>query len=531
MQKGESRGTLETLYKGENPSVKQGKYLTGYTISYHVAFPIIVIVFLGWLFHHSIENNKKNFFSNFRTNDEHHTLIQTAENTPSQTSDTESTGSLQSEQAKHWKFEISSRNMYIMIFVFGSLTFIVYMLVLDCLAMGYRNEKVMADIFFVQRLSKNFTLPFEAEYSIPHNMFAYDLTILVVVLILLSSACCGVKRWYYVFLGPCSCIVVHSYHILIGFIHTPYHALGILVFYAIVLLVFVLTYKAAYYNLVHCVLRCINWKKKLQTPATRETQTPEIQTSTTRETKTLELQTLATRETQKSATDQKKCLFTFKNCILIICDILFCTDFTKCCKVSRNCCMQGGCKSILYWLITSCLILLSFFISVVLVYVVILFLIVPINLAIDDAPNLLLSIHQTILIFITAAITYKLYKDRKESTVLDQLVKANTERLKNQRGNQQSDENNQHLNQGDGGNRGIEQRNIGNHGVDRSDQDPNLRGSNQPQNLIVSHQSNTNNLKTWKNKHKEDQQIEMAGLLLDALLTLKQQGQPNNMNV
>ncbi len=46
----------------------------------------------------------------------------------------------------------------------------------------------------------------------------------------------------------------------------------------------------------------------------------------------------------------------------------------------------------------------------------ILFLIVPINLAIDDAPNRLLNINQTILVFTTLAITYKVRAAAQSST-------------------------------------------------------------------------------------------------------------------
>ncbi len=44
--------------------------------------------------------------------------------------------------------------------------------------------------------------------------------------------------------------------ILIGYIHAPHHASAILIFYAISVLVLVVTYRAAYYNLVHCFREC-----------------------------------------------------------------------------------------------------------------------------------------------------------------------------------------------------------------------------------------------------------------------------------
>ena len=48
---------------------------------------------------------------------------------------------------------------------------------------------------------------------------------------------------------------------------------------------------------------------------------------------------------------------------------------------------------------------------------------VPINDAIDDAPDRIISINQTVLILFGAAITYKFFNDRKD-TFFDLLVKA-----------------------------------------------------------------------------------------------------------
>ena len=496
--KGENRITLLNLYNGGEPLVRQGSHLTKYTISFHIVFPVIVFIFLGWLFHHYIENSWKQFFSKFRT-----------------AMNKNSKKVAEIEEKKHRQFEISTRNMYILITVVGSLTFIVYVLVLDCLALDFRNERVISDIFFKKGSSNDYF--FQVDYAIPHIMFAYDAIILFVVLFVLSFAACGYKSWYYVFFGPCCCIVIHSYHIIIGFIHTPHHASGILIFYVVVFLVFFVSYKTAYYNLVHFAMIYNKWKKKSE-PDGQE--------------KELENCVGGSLEGEPSSDNSAFfCLF-------------FCTDYRKCCISPKGCDCY---KSPLGWLIVICFVLLSFFISGVLVFVVILFLIVPINLAIDDAPNRLLTIHQTILIFITAAITYKLYRGHKDKTILDQLVKANTKRLRNQGGNQQKDEDNQNLNQGGGDgrspdqvggdDRGPNQEGGDDQGPDQEGGDgqgpnqgrgdgqgPNRRNSNQPVPVPHDQQSNTTDLKTWESKHNDEQQIEMAGLLLDALLAFKQQG-------
>ncbi len=85
-------------------------------------------------------------------------------------------------------------------------------------------------------------------------------------------------------------------------------------------------------------------------------------------------------------------------------------------------------KSVLHSCLLFMFAVLSFFLSGILVFVVILFLIVPINLAIDDAPNRLLNINQTILVF--TILSQSLYQSKSSGTILDQLVKANTKKLK-----------------------------------------------------------------------------------------------------
>lgn len=148
-----------------------------------------------------------------------------------------------------------------------------------------------------------------------------------------------------------------------------------------------------------------------------------------------------------------------------------------------NCCIS---RKFTYWeavgksLIHNCLlcmlVVLSLIIAGILVYVVILFLIVPINLAIDEAPTRLLNINQMILVFTTLAITYKLYRNKSNGTILDQLVKANTKKLK------------------------------------EAAQPPPQEPQPQPQ---------IDEYKTWQRNDKSDKQIEMAELLLDALQAIK----------
>ena len=193
--------------------------------------------------------------------------------------------------------------------------------------------------------------------------------------------------------------------ILIGYIHAPHHASAILIFYAISVLVFVVTYRAAYYNIVHCFRKCKRSADK--------------RTGTT--------------TSDEPVCDLATCIDPIKKhtirCVLCICCAKYFNPENSgiSCIGRRLSFWEDGIgKSVIHSCLLFTFVVLSFFLSGILVFVVVLFLIVPINLAIDDAPNRLLNINQTILIFTTLAITYKLY----QFTILDQLVKANTKKLK-----------------------------------------------------------------------------------------------------
>ncbi len=87
---------------------------------------------------------------------------------------------------------------------------------------------------------------------------------------------------------------------------------------------------------------------------------------------------------------------------------------------------------VMVFIIMSCI---SVFSALVMVFVVFLFFIVPINMAIENAPASLYSINQTVLVVIGAAITYNLYRKKNSSSnIIQQLVKANKDYLMEQGG-------------------------------------------------------------------------------------------------
>lgn len=282
---------------------------------------------------------------------------------------------------------VSYTNMNIVIVVVCAYTFVIYVFVLDCLAVGYRNERVKEIIYFDPKEPSTLGVEFQMEYSVPILMLIYDILILFIFTFAGCLGRFGLRiKWYYLLLAPLACIVTHSYHILISFIHTPHHATSILIFYGIVVIVFIVTLRTAY----HTLHKLVKW--------------------------------LETCFGKKPTRRVKQLKTFFDTC---------CQG--KCAKKCRPCCHSccslewRRCGTEHRWphpCVLSVLCLISFLLAGFMVYIIILFILIPINNAIDDAPDRLLSINQTALIFFGAAITYKLYRDRKHETVLDYFVKA-----------------------------------------------------------------------------------------------------------
>ncbi len=398
--KGESLTTLKMFHNGENIAIIQGQHFTNYGFAFQFVFPLVVMFFFYWLSHHLVENDSKGFFKKLRKFLEQ----------PNGNADQEDDNIHDMDSIK-----VSTRNMYIVILVICSVSFVVYVIALDIVAIINRNTKMFPEIFFKpnQNESKygNVSLAFKLEYSIPSLMLVYDLLIFGVMVVGMICKRCGVRRgkWYHIGIAPASCIVVHSYHILISFIQTPHHAASIFIFYAVIILIFYVTFKAAYYNLFQIFQR------------------------------------LASNKCCKA------CFGICNNCLCIclvclccpfICLVPFCwwslfslwTDDIIC-KICWNwsCCTHQKCcpaYKVPHPVVLTIMSLISFFLSCFMVFVVGLFVIIPINMAIDDAPERLFSINQTVLVFIGAAITYKLYRNHAgANNIIEQLVKANREYL------------------------------------------------------------------------------------------------------
>ena len=149
---------------------------------------------------------------------------------------------------------------------------------------------------------------------------------------------------------------------MIGFIHTPRHATSILIFYGIVIISYLVTLRNLYYNISKC---CIHLRKCSPSPA-QDLGEPALPV-----------------------------------CCKCGCHIPKLPHFCKFLGLFGLAALLAG----------------------IFVCVVFLFALVPINNVIDDAPDRVLSINQTVLILIGALLTFKVFQ-RKKDSLLDYLVKA-----------------------------------------------------------------------------------------------------------
>ena len=250
--KGENLRTLEQIFSGQNAAVEEGQHFTRYAFSFQVVFPIIVMFFLGWLSIHLVENDTNGFFKKIRNNYQRpYTEVDVQLHAEGGDSQETNLHDIQN-------IAVSSRNMHILILGICSVTFVVYVLVLDMIAVSYRHLRVVEKIFYIPfsptRNESDYGEAlelFRLEYAIPILMLCYDIVIFIGMIVFLVYRRCGAipLKWYHVGFAPASCVVVHSFHIIVAFIHTPQHATSILIFYAISILVFYVTLKTAYYNL------------------------------------------------------------------------------------------------------------------------------------------------------------------------------------------------------------------------------------------------------------------------------------------
>ena len=285
-------------------------------------FPFLAIFFLGNLLYHLVQNkalHSVRFPDDNQENDIHSIR----------------------------KLKVSTVNMSIYLMIVCSYMIVIYIVILDCIAVFKRTFLTEEEIFFYptadlsQLQNKKTITKLELEYGIPFLMLVEDLLVLVMMVILslvklLFHSRISLK-WYNIIIGPLFCIIIHSYHILVGFVHTPHHATSILVFYALILITFIVTLKSAYHNMFKFCRHCFHYASDSDT-----------------------------RDREPTSRD----------------------------KVAHFC--------VLFFLFC-----ISVFVGLTFIYIAFLFILVPINNVIENAPDRILNINQTILILFGAAITFK----------------------------------------------------------------------------------------------------------------------------
>ena len=172
-----------------------------------------------------------------------------------------------SKEGGMWTVQRHSVDVTVLSVLIASFTFCLYVFALDIVAMHHAVNTVdgyIKQYYNDKTGNTNFTL----EYLTVFFISAADA--IVLVLMFISFVVCGCIScirervdekpvpnkdfWsFYVYLplGPVMCIVIHGHHILIGFIHAPYHAGSVLIFYGIVILGFVFFYKAFHSTLAY----------------------------------------------------------------------------------------------------------------------------------------------------------------------------------------------------------------------------------------------------------------------------------------
>ena len=255
--------------------------------------------------------------------------------------------------------QASTKNLRIVTVVLSSFVFVMYVVGLDCTAIDFWTTRVNTDIH----------MDFPLEIAIPCTMLAEDLLVLIFMTFAILGCFCSkiTPRWYFILLGPLSSVSIHFYHIMLGFIETPHHATSIGIAYGVIISVFVATLNVMYYFLYGLLYEC-------STKCCRR------------------LHLISDGDKPYQGTEENK-LFSFH----------------------RYRCPHSGFVLILF--------AVSIAMTLFTAYVIALFFIVPVNNAVEDGALSLQTINNTVLIFFTGAVTYKIYKDKRD-TIIDFLVNA-----------------------------------------------------------------------------------------------------------
>ena len=138
----------------------------------------------------------------------------------------------------------------------ASTLFHLFTLSLDITALDYYK-------YLSKEIKDYYSYPPRRFWAVPITMTVFDsITFVIFICLPPVAACCFKNRSYlliYSLISPLSCVASHSYHIVFAFIIDPYHATSILLVYAIIAFVHILTFQKLFYyinTLIHIKNRC-----------------------------------------------------------------------------------------------------------------------------------------------------------------------------------------------------------------------------------------------------------------------------------
>ena len=250
----------------------------------------------------------------------------------------------------------------------ASTLFHLFTLSLDITAAVYQNE------YLSNEIKDYYEYDPQRFWYIPIIMIGFDsITFVIFICLPPVAACCSKNRSYlliYSLISPLSCVASHSYHIVFAFIIDPYHATSIMLIYAIIAFVHILTFQKLFYY----------------------------------------INTVISGEYSDY---QLNCCGKFQCLVKCINTLISCV--CNCCHIKKR--YGRYCLTIVIFILEFIFMGVSIGISISLIMVL------PFSNALDDAPNHLYVIYQASVAFFAALIAFQVLF-RQNNTTFDVYIKA-----------------------------------------------------------------------------------------------------------
>ena len=259
--KAESLNTIKRYYRGQS-SVPYGDANSIYALCFQILFPIFLLLSIITFFNYilnikeleDIESNQSGSTATSTESD------QSGSSTATSTESDQSGSSTATSTKQGPKFSIETMNEIIMCIC--SCNIVLYVLGLDIAAL-IRTLDMDIGIIYPRFTNPNFEGDDKLQFGIVPTMLTQDIIIILftVVLIIIKLLLKNKVKCAYVLIGPVLCITVHSFHILVGFIHTTYHATSILVLYSVAFFVYIFALRSSFHLIAKMYCKCWSCSK------------------------------------------------------------------------------------------------------------------------------------------------------------------------------------------------------------------------------------------------------------------------------